>query len=97
MREVIYHPAAESEFLDSARYYEQHCEGLGCKFIFSINTSIQSIIRHPQAWPVIEDNIHRHRAKHFPYGIYYRIFSSYIRILAIAHLHRDPGCWKERT
>ncbi len=96
MHEVIYHPDAEYEFLESAKYYEIQCIGLGYKYIFAIDNAIQDIISHPQAWQIIERDIRRHQTKHFPYGIYYRILPDHIRILAVAHLHRDPDYWKTR-
>ena len=32
-----------------------------------------------------------------PYGIIYQARENYILIVAVAHLHRKPGYWKDRT
>jgi hypothetical protein len=32
----------------------------------------------------------------FPYGVLFRVHPEQIVIVAIMHLHRDPGYWKER-
>jgi len=34
--------------------------------------------------------------RRFPYGVVYRKTPSVIRILAVMHLMRKPGYWKER-
>jgi hypothetical protein len=34
--------------------------------------------------------------KRFPYGIVYQIRGDEISIVAVAHLHRQPGYWSER-
>ncbi|WP_424204564.1 hypothetical protein [Sulfuricaulis sp.] len=34
---------------------------------------------------------------HFPYGIIYRVRFDVIEIIAVMHLRRSPGYWKQRT
>ncbi len=52
----------------------------------------------PEAWPVIEEDIHRNLLHRFPFGIYYTIENdNSILIIAIMHMSRRPGYWKTRT
>ena len=91
-----FHPEAESEFYDAVDYYE-HCEtDLGFDFAVEIYSTIQNIVNYPAAWPVLEDEVRRCLANRFPYGVLYSIEPTRIFILAVMHLHRHPGYWKQR-
>ena len=47
-------------------------------------------------WPVIEAELRRRLVRRFPFGILYRIEPEEIVIVAVAHLRRKPGYWRER-
>jgi plasmid stabilization system protein ParE len=96
MYQIIYHPDAENEFLQSVHYYETQQKGLGRKFINSFNKSIDNIKFSPESWPILEDDIRRYLLSTFPFGILYRKVRNTIRILAVMHLKRDPDYWKDR-
>ena len=86
-----FHPEAELELNLSIDYYEDCSRGLGAEFAIEAYSTIQRIIEHPMAWPVLEDNVRRSLTKRFPYGILYMINSEHIFILAVMNLHRDPN------
>jgi len=91
-----FHPEAEIEFFEAINYYEECEVGLGYDFSIEIYSSIQNIIEYPKAWPVLEVNIRRYLTNRFPFGILYTIEENEIFILAVMHLHRPPGYWKQR-
>ncbi|MEA2103694.1 MAG: type II toxin-antitoxin system RelE/ParE family toxin [Candidatus Cloacimonadota bacterium] len=91
-----FHPEAEEEFYKAIDYYEMCENGLGYDFSIEIYCTIQSIIEYPNAWSILEDNIHRCLTNRFPYGILYSIETNEILILAVMNLHRGPNYWKER-
>ena len=93
---VIYHPEAEDEMILAARYYENQVNGLGVKFLDDLDVTVEDIVKSPETWCTIEDDIKRHQFTHFPFAILYRIVSSKIRILAVMDLHKDPDYWKNR-
>jgi hypothetical protein len=35
--------------------------------------------------------------RRFPYGVVYQILESEILVVAITHLHRRPGYWRDRS
>ena len=51
----------------------------------------------PLAWPRMEENIRRVLVHRFPYGVLYSINNDRLHILAIMHLRRQPGYWRERS
>jgi toxin ParE2 len=54
------------------------------------------IVRYPDAWQPLGEDIRRYRLSRFPYGVIYAIESGDIVVLAIAHLHRKPDYWRDR-
>ena len=91
-----FHPEAEEEFLQTIEYYEKCAANLGYDFALEVYSTIQNVVQYPQAWPVLEKNIRRCQTARFPYGIIYGIHEEEIFILAVMHLHREPGYWKKR-
>jgi plasmid stabilization system protein ParE len=93
---VLFHPAAESEFNAAIDYYEDIEKGLGYDFSLETFSALERIIAFPKAWLVIEDDIRRSLVRRFPYGILYAEEQDKIYVVAVMHLHRDPDYWKHR-
>jgi hypothetical protein len=93
---VYFHPDAEAEFDKAIEYYEQLQPGLGIEFAEEIYATTTRIIQYPDAWSALSKNSRRCLVNRFPYGVVYQIKSRSLRIIAVAHLHRQPGYWKER-
>jgi plasmid stabilization system protein ParE len=91
-----FHPEAESEFENAIDYYEEKEQGLGYDFAVEVYSTIERILAHPRAWPIIEEDIRRSLVRRFPYGILYADAEEEIFIVAVMHLHRDPEYWKRR-
>ena len=91
-----FHPAAETEFFEAISYYEDCEPGLGQDFALEVHAAIGNAVRHPTAWPILGEEVRRCQANRFPYGILYSFDSDRIYVLAVMHLHRHPGCWKNR-
>lgn len=91
-----FHPEAEEEFLEAINYYEDRERGLGYDFSIEVFATIQNIVIYPTAWPVIEEGVRRCLVHRFPYGVIYNIEQEEILVLAVMHLRRHPGYWKNR-
>ncbi|MFZ3122095.1 MAG: type II toxin-antitoxin system RelE/ParE family toxin [Thermodesulfovibrionales bacterium] len=96
MKPVVFLPEAEQEMLEAARYYESQATYLGIDFLSEIERDVNSIAELPMTWPVIESELRRRLVRRFPLGILYRIEPEEIVIVAVAHLRRKPGYWRER-
>ncbi|MEW6732710.1 MAG: type II toxin-antitoxin system RelE/ParE family toxin [Acidobacteriota bacterium] len=97
MLKLVIHPEAEEELNAAADYYEKCKDGLGISFLHEIEKGFQQIQDNPLIGNEISTDIRRYLLRRFPYGIMYRVEINTIFILAIAHLHREPGYWKKRN
>jgi plasmid stabilization system protein ParE len=91
-----FHPEAEAELNSAIEYYEQREPGLGFDFSLEVYSSLQGILSFPQSWPVLDGEVRRCLIHRFPYGILYSVEADSIFVLAIMHLRREPGYWKDR-
>ena len=92
-----FHPDAEAELVEAIQYYENIEPGLGQDFTIEAYSAIQRAIAHPRAWAAFEDDIRRSLLNRFPYGILYSEDDDGILIVAVMHLHREPGYWMDRV
>lgn len=93
---LIYHPDAEAELIDAARFYELQVADLGSQFLDTIDLAITVIQEAPHRWAIIEADVRRYLLPRFPYSIYYRVLEDELRILAVKHHSRHPDYWRYR-
>ena len=91
-----FHPGALEEYRHTTLYYSDISREIGLAFVDEIELGIQHILEYPRAWPVVEQDVRRHLITRFPYGIYYTVENDYILIIAVMHMSRKPGYWKDR-
>jgi toxin ParE2 len=87
---------AETELDEAVIFYNSEQPGLGANFIVEFVNSLDRIKAYPKAWNPFTQNTRRCQLRRFPYGIVYQIFETEILVVAISHLHREPGYWQER-
>ena len=96
MKPCLFHPEARAEFEDAVAYYEARSPGLGLDFADEVAAAVERVLLHPPAWPSLDTNIRRCQTRRFPFGILYCEEDDTILILAVMHLHRRPGYWRDR-
>lgn len=92
----LFHPEADAELDRAVEYYEQCRSGLGLEFAEEVYAAIVRISRYPDAGSPMSENTRRSLINRFPYGIIYRLKNNFLHIIAVAHLHRQPGYWEKR-
>ena len=92
----FFHESPEKEFLSAVEYYEKQQSGLGYRFSKEIYAAIERVCEHPLAWESLDDEFRRCLCGRFPYGVIYRIVEKSIQIMAVMHLNREPGYFRER-
>jgi len=92
-----FHPDAEAEFSEAIQYYEDVERGLGQDFAVEVYLAVQRAIAYPHAWMILEGEVRRSLVRRFPYGVLYSEEGDGILIVAVMHLHREPGYWKGRV
>ncbi len=96
MMPVRFHVEAEAEMSQAAAYYEAQQANLGGRFLTSVQDAINRIQINPLLFPVIEFDVRRCRTKTFPFDVLFQLHSDELVIVAIMHLHREPGYWEHR-
>ena len=92
-----FHPEAEKEFLAAIDFYEENSPGLGTDFAVEVYSTIQRIIAFPHSWSIIDGEVRRCLLRRFHFGVVYSVEENYVLIIAVMHLHRQPGYWKKRS
>jgi plasmid stabilization system protein ParE len=91
-----FHAAAEVE-PNQAVDYDNACRpNLGWEFAAEIQAAIQNITAHPETWTPLSKRARRCLVRRFPYGVVYERRGDLIRIIAVMHLNRQPGYWRNR-
>jgi len=90
-------PAAD-EFRDAVQWYENRRPGLGADFFDAVVTVVEAIQTNPEigSQRSSDGKTRRILLDKFPYQIVYRLRPDEFVIVAIAHLKRRPGYWKNR-
>lgn len=99
MKSFDFHPEAREEYLEAIDYYAERSYQAGQEFLEQFEESVQSVIRFPESFEVIEDCVpllRRYPLSGFPYSIIYSDSPDVVYIVAVAHQRRHPGYWKNR-
>ncbi|HSW00652.1 MAG TPA: type II toxin-antitoxin system RelE/ParE family toxin [Sedimentisphaerales bacterium] len=96
MKPITFHPDAEVEITDAARYYEDRSPGLGSELLGEVERALVLISRNPEAWTRIGRRVRSRSLWRFPYKMIYAVGPDRIRILAFAHQKRRPFYWRGR-
>ena len=96
MKPVRFHAAAEAEMHAAATYYEKEQTDLGKRFLAAVQETVHKIQINPRLYSVIDRDVRRCLTRPFPFGVLYRNSDNWIVIVAVMHLHRDPGYWRSR-
>jgi plasmid stabilization system protein ParE len=90
-------PESEQDLADAAAWYEEQREGVGNQFLDEVLSVFSVISDTPLIFPIVHKNIRRALIHRFPFGVYYRVESNEIVVVAIMHGSRNPCRWKGRT
>ena len=67
---LIYHPDAELELIEAARFYEQQFPSLGAQFLDAAELAAGTILEAPHRWKIIEAGVRRYLMPRFPFAVY---------------------------
>jgi len=94
---IRFHPEADAEMMSAANYYETQQKDLGKRFLASVQDALNRIQVNPLLYQEIEAGVRRCLTMTFPFGVVFRIMPNQYVIIAVMHLHREPGYWKNRV
>lgn len=90
---------ATEEMNAAAEWYEVRRENLGIEFVGEVRQALATIASAPESWtliPEVDERVRRFQLRRFPYAVVYLDLPSELRVLAIAHMSREPGYWRKR-
>jgi len=91
------HPGAEEDYLHTLAWYRDRNVSTAVKFDGAFWQAIHAIEDAPDRWPVYFSHFRRYTLHQFPFSIVYRVETSRVFVLAVAHGRRRPGYWKDRA
>lgn len=93
---IIIRPEAQLDISEAVKWYEERLKGLGSIFLMSVDATIESILRTPEAYTPIYKKTRRALVRKFPFGVHDIINEKTIVVLAVFHASRNPKEWKKR-
>ena len=94
---LIIRKRAEIQIDEAYNWYENKQTNLGNDFLTSIEDSLITIEKAPEAFQLKYKNIRAIYTKHFPYAVFYFLNKTDIVVIAVFHLSRNPKLWRKLT
>ena len=96
MKALRVRPEAEIDAFEAALWYESERIGLGGEFLGAVREVFGHVERFPNRFPIVSENTRRAMLHRFPFGVFFVVEDDAPTVIAIMHLHRDPGAWEQR-
>jgi plasmid stabilization system protein ParE len=93
----VIHAEANLEFLAALDQYAAISPELGARFYREMEQLMREVCERPQLYRKFDPPARRHFTDRFPYGVIYLVEPDHVWIVAVMHLHREPGYWRERV
>lgn len=96
MLDFEYHLNASEELEAAYRWYLSRTPQNAFRFVDEVRIAVEQARRTPHTWPRYLHGTRRYRIKGFPYVLVYVEEEGKLFGIAVAHLNRQPGYWKNR-
>ncbi len=90
------HPSALSDLKSAIAWCLERSEPAAVEFAAEVDRAVALVVESPARWPSGEHGTRKFVLNRFPFAVVYREKLTSIRILAVAHGHRNPEYWKGR-
>jgi plasmid stabilization system protein ParE len=94
---LIFHPDVDEDVREARDFYESKQPGLGDDFVEAVEIVQARIAANPLLHQIIWQTVRRGLVRRFPYGVFYRVLTGRVEVIAVYHLHRDPSGWQARA
>ena len=96
MRPVVLRPEASEDIEQARPWYESKLTGLGERFLCATEVALLKIEDLPEAPALVYHDVRFVSLQKFPYGVFYRVVSDRVDILAVVHSRRTHRTWIDR-
>jgi plasmid stabilization system protein ParE len=93
MLRVVFTQAARAEVGEAVAWYEDRHLTMAELFTGSLDQVVNRIAENPSQFPVIHKGLRRALLRRFPYGVFFRVLSDQVQVIAVLHTSRDPRQW----
>lgn len=93
---VTYENEARQEGMEAAAWYEEQQHGLGIRFLAEWRRAENRMLGNPLIHRCFEGDLRKVRFDVFSFALVFRIRRDDLEVIAVMHMSRNPGYWKER-
>lgn len=94
MSALRFRPRVSDDLTTTARWYNGERDGAGDEFLVEVGATLRRVSNLPLSFPRVSTTARRALVDRFPYGVYFRVErDGDVLVLAVIHLHRQPGAW----
>ena len=94
---VVWIPEADADLREAHAWYDRIHPDLGMRFALAVDAAVEVIAQSPLRFQVLHRDIRRVGVKRFPYGVFFKVESHRIVVIACMHGRRNPRRWKIRA
>jgi plasmid stabilization system protein ParE len=88
---------AEADLTDAYAWYRDRGEFLACDFLASFESVLETLDRHPEAFPEVHNQVRRALMRRLPYAVFYVLSGGGPVVLGVFHARRNPTKWMRRA
>lgn len=93
---ILLHSEADEEFAGAVSYYSQISPELGVRFYREMERLFREAGADPFRFRKFDPPARRHFSHDFPYAAIFLEKPEYVWIVAVMHMKRCPGYWRDR-
>jgi plasmid stabilization system protein ParE len=90
---LVYRRRVGRDLAEALAYYDELVEGLGERFLGSVDSTFDAIERYPEMFAKVYGDVRRAVLSQFPYAVFYRIERERVVVFRVLHTARDPRAW----
>ena len=94
--ELSFHPEAVEEAAAAREWYAERSPRAADAFVAELERGFAVLQEAPHRWPEDVTGTRRLLLRRFPFALIYALRVDRVLVLAVAHLHRRPGYWRDR-
>ncbi len=91
------HPEADAEGMDAAEWIKADDPLQGALFVEALEDALTEARTRPEIYRIFDGEFRKVRMGKFSYAVVFRVKNNEAQVLAVMHLHRRPGYWKDRV